>query len=126
MTIQFDPNTNRVRVGDRYFPAEGFPSNDDGFPHGKGYKIPLGESGKFLSIAIGGGTYSDNYTKLGPTDVVDVSAEMRVVEVGFDFGDSPSPYEWDDGPRGFDVTGYVDDEALSRIIIAAMRGDDPF
>ena len=126
MTIQFDPDNRRVRVGERYFPAEGFSTNDDPSPFGKGYKIPLGESGKFLSIAIGGGTYSDNYDNMDMCAVIDVAAEMNIVEVGYDFGDAPSPYDWDDDPRGFDVTGYIDDEALSRMIIAAMSGNDPF
>lgn len=126
MTIQFDPDNKRVRVGDRYFPAEPFPDMDRHPWVGKGWTIPLGESGKILSIAVGGGTYSDNYDKMHEGDVVDVTAEMNVVEVGFDFGESPSPYEYVDGPRGFDVTGYVDDEGLSRIIIDAMQGIDPF
>lgn len=126
MTIQFDPDNNRVRIGDRHFPAQGFPSNDDQWPFAKGYTIPLGKSGKSLSIAIGGGTYSDNYKKLDLSDRIDIRAEMDVVEVGYDFGDAPSLYEDDPEPRGFDVTGYVDDEALSRMIIAAMSGNDPF
>lgn len=126
MSIEFDPSKNMVRVGEKFFPAKPFPTNGNSSPYGKGYTIPLGESGKELSIAIGAGTYSDNYELYKfENSSVDVELPMRVVEVGFNFGDEPSPYDWQE-TRGFEVTGYINDEELSRMIIRAMSGENPF
>lgn len=126
MTIQFDPNKNMVRIGDKFFPAKPFPENDSRTETGSGigYTIPLGESGKELSIAIGVGTYNEHHNLDIPSRV-DPATEMETVEVGYNFGDAPSPYEWQD-TRGFDVIGWVNDEDLSRMIIRAMDGKDPF
>lgn len=113
MTIQFDPKKRTVRVGDKHFPATPFRDSlavmREAYPYGQGYTIPLGESGEELSIAIGFGSYSDNYDS---RDFA-LDAEMEVVEVGFT----------ENGE--FDVIGYVDDEGLSRIIILSMQGQSP-
>ena len=107
-----------VRIGDKFFPARPFPRMSEGMIEmgvGIGFTIPLGESGKELSIAIGAGTYNEHHNVEIPIRI-EPTTEMHHVEVGFDFG----------GERDFDVTGYVDDEELSRIIIRAMSGEDPF
>lgn len=96
MTIQFHPVTCNVRVGDRHFPALPFDHNDEPGPYGKGFRILLGETGKELSIAIGAGTYSDNYhAYLHQDTVIDVEAELELVEVGFAFGGTVGGHqEW--------------------------------
>lgn len=109
--IQFNPEKKMVMVGDNFFPAMPF-GKESCYPYCQGYRIPLGESGKYLSIAIGNGSYSDNQNNDFPV----ISDPMDVVEVGFDFG----------GERGFDVIGYQNDEELARIIILAMKNEDPF
>lgn len=116
MTIQFD-GERMVRVGDKFFPAQPFVGMDSriDFGVGIGYTIPLGESGKSLSIAIGCGTYNEHHLIEAPHRI-EPTTEMDRVEVGFNFG----------GERDFDVTGWIDDEELSRIIIRAMSGEDPF
>jgi hypothetical protein len=122
MTIQLMSSDNMVRIGDKFFPAIPFPGNAEHAKYGVGigYEIPLGESGRKLSIAIGAGTYNEHYNL--PPCFIDPYSEMEMVEVGFSF-DKPR-YDWSD--ETFDVTGYVDDDSLLRMISEAMKGNDPF
>jgi len=113
MTIQMNLAKKMVRVGNKFFPAKPFRpetgNNDPLFPYGQGYLIPLGETGKELSIAIGYGTYSDNYNNME----FDFEAEMEEVEVGFEF------------PHMFDVTS-TNDDGLLEMIEKGMNGENPF
>jgi len=128
MTIQFYPNKNMVRLGEKYFPAKAFPGMDDQsyLDQGRciGYEIPIGETGEFLSIAIGILSYSDNH-HFGKWPVpgkcsVDPSAEMVTVEVGYDFRSV------DEYGCSFDVKGFVNDEELIEMIGNTMSGLDPW
>lgn len=117
MTIQFYPKNKMVRIGEKFFPAKPFPGMNEAQHVGicMGFTIPLGESGKELSCTFGVGTYSDNRMLQYPTPI-DPSMEINEIEVGYDFG----------GERDFDVTGWVNSDELSRMIIRAMSGEDPF
>lgn len=120
MTIQFMPDKNMIRVGDKFFPAQ-FHSeiyNNTGF--GVCGSLLVGETGKHLSLAIGCGTYNENYHR--PFEFIDPTMEMNTVEVGFDFG-SPR-YEFPDST--FDVIGYIGDDRLLEMISLVMEGKDPF
>ncbi|MCB1119208.1 MAG: hypothetical protein KDK65_04535 [Chlamydiia bacterium] len=120
MTIQFMPDKNMIRVGDKFFPAQ-FHSeiyNNTGF--GVCGSLLVGETGKSLSLAIGCGTYNENYYRR--YGFIDPTMEMNTVEVGFDFDAPRSEFSNDT----FDVIGYIDDERLLEMISLVIEGKEPF
>lgn len=79
---------------------------------GVSYEILTGEPGKELSVAIGYGTFSDNYSK---EDVlIPLDSEMELVEVGYTFNSN------------FSIATYVDDVRLNEMILLVIDGKDPF
>ena len=119
MTIQFMPDKRMIRVGKRYFPAQFNPEIWNNTGTGVSGALLVGETGKHLSLAIGCGTYNENYHR--PFEFIDPTMEMNTVEVGFDFG-SPR-YEFPDST--FDVIGYIGDDRLLEMISLVMEGKDP-
>ena len=78
MTIQYDQKNNRVRIGDKFFPA---------LNTWKGaFTIPMGESGVSISICICPGSYSSNRDLPinSSFEGFDNSLELETVEVGFE------------------------------------------